>query len=149
MNFESKTPDMSKLRLDWNENRTERLLGRVNLRLKRRKWAARGATAAVAIALVGVGFGLERHRSRPLATLPAAPMQATPPSAITLHEGSTIALDPASAEVRVVEETPTHVSVDVVRGAARYSVVPNPNRAFEVHAGLVTVTVVGVAVTAS
>jgi transmembrane sensor len=143
MNFESKTPDMSKLRLDWNETRTERLLGRVNLRLKRRKWAARGATAAVAIALVGVGFGLEQHRSHPLAIAPTAPMQATPPSAITLHEGSTIALDPASAEVRVVEQTPTHVSVDVVRGAARYSVVPNPKRAFEVHAGLVTVTVVG------
>jgi len=57
------------------------------------------------------------------------PTEASPPASITLHEGSTIALDPASAEVRVVEETPTHVSVDVVRGAARYSVVPNPKRA--------------------
>jgi transmembrane sensor len=143
MNYETKTPDMSKLRLDWNEARTERLLDRVHVRLARRKWAARGATAAVAIALVGVGFGLERHRSHPMAVAPVDTTMPAPPGAITLHEGSTIALDPASAEVRVVDETPTHVSIDVVRGAARYSVVPNPRRSFEVHAGLVTVTVVG------
>jgi transmembrane sensor len=143
MNTESKTPDMSKLKLDWSEARTERLLDRVHVRLKRRKWAARGAMAGVAIALVGVGFKLERHRSREIAAAPVETTVVARPGAITLHEGSTIALDPGSSEVRVVEETPTHVSVDVVRGAARYSVVPNPGRAFEVHAGLVTVTVVG------
>jgi transmembrane sensor len=62
---------------------------------------------------------------------------------IRLREGSEIRLDPASAEVRVLEESAARVRVEVVRGASRYAVVPNPTRAFEVRSGPVTVSVVG------
>jgi transmembrane sensor len=45
--------------------------------------------------------------------------------------------------VRLVEEGPARVRVEALRGPARYSVVPNPDRTFEVRSGPVTVTVVG------
>jgi len=42
-----------------------------------------------------------------------------------------------------VEESESRVLVELVRGAARYSVVPNPARLFEVRSGSVIVRVVG------
>jgi transmembrane sensor len=62
---------------------------------------------------------------------------------IRLDEGSEIRADPATSEVRVVEQQSTHVLVEAVRGPARFSVVPNPARRFEVRSGAVTVRVVG------
>jgi len=118
----------------WDAARTERLLASVHDRLahRRRAWragiASVGVVSIVAIAVIS----LQRGRA-------AAPEAGV----IRLREGSEIRLDPASAEVRVLEETAERVRVDVVRGASRYAVVPNPGRAFEVRSGPVTVSVVG------
>ena len=45
--------------------------------------------------------------------------------------------------MRVVEQGPSRVRVEAVRGPARYSVVPRPGRTFEVRSGSVIVRVVG------
>jgi transmembrane sensor len=45
--------------------------------------------------------------------------------------------------VRLVDEQPSRVRLEAVRGGARYSVVPRPARLFEVRAGAVTIAVVG------
>jgi transmembrane sensor len=118
------------LKLAWNEGRTEWLLSQVEARLERRKLGLRMALASAALvsAFCLVFFALRSN-------------QAT--SAVRLREGSEIRLDRALSEVRVAEESASRVLVELVRGAARYSVVPNPARIFEVHAGAVTVRVVG------
>jgi transmembrane sensor len=60
-----------------------------------------------------------------------------------LREGSTIQFAARASELHVAEDSASRVSIELVRGSARYSVVPNSARAFEVHAGPVTVSVVG------
>src|SRR6185436_3051513 len=99
---------------------------------RRRAWRAAIASASVVSIVAIAVISLQRGR----AAAPAA-------GVIRLREGSEIRLDPARAEVRVVEETAARVRVDLVRGASRYAVVPNPGRAFEVRSGPVTVSVVG------
>jgi hypothetical protein len=118
----------------WDAARTERLLASVHGRLARRRraWRAVIASAGTAAVVAIVVIASPRDRS-------AAPEAGL----IRLREGSEIRLDPASAEVRVLEESADRVRVDVLRGASRYVVVPNPKRAFEVHSGPVTVSVVG------
>ena len=120
----------------WDAARTERLLAGVHARLghRRRAWRAAIASVGVASAVAIAVIALPRARDRPAA--PEAQV-------IRLREGSEIHFDPSRAEVRVIEETAEHVRVDVIRGASRYVVVPNPKRAFEVRSGPVTVSVVG------
>ena len=120
----------------WDAAHTERLLASVHTRLDQRRRAWRAAIASVGMAsVVAIAvIVIPRVRDRPAA--PEAQV-------IRLREGSEIRLDPASAEVRVLEETAARVRVEVIRGASRYVVVPNPKRAFEVRSGPVTVSVVG------
>jgi len=142
---------LSKLKLGWDAARTERLLGRVQARLDRRKRAWGGAIAAGALVSV-MGAGVVAYRrghapwsassfKGPASTDPASLVAS--PNAITLRDRSEIVFDPAKSDIRIVEETPSHVRVEVVRGSGRYTVVPNPDRTFEVRSGAVTVTVVG------
>ena len=132
------------LRLDWDDGRTERLLARVKTRVGRR---ARGRRAVLASAALTSAIGVAVLGARSLlAPHGAAPGQA--PSGATaglirLDEGSEIRADPATSEVRVVEQQRTRVLVEAVRGPARFSVVPDPTRRFEVRSGSVTVRVVG------
>jgi transmembrane sensor len=118
----------------WDAARTERLLADVHARLGHRRRAWRVAIASVGMASVAAIAVIALPRDR--APAPRA-------GVIRLGEGSEIRLDPASAEVRVLEESAARVRVDVVRGASRYAVVPNARRAFEVCSGPVTVSVVG------
>ena len=145
--------ELPRLRLGWDEGRTERLLASVHTRITRRKRVVRAAMASTALAsALGVAVLVVRAGHVP-ATRSAAngataaasvvPPAAVSQSAIHLGDGSTIDLDPATSEVRVVEESDTRVRVEVVRGASRYDVAPKPQRAFEVRSGAVTVTVVG------
>jgi transmembrane sensor len=118
----------------WDAARTERLLAGVHAQLgqRRRAWRAAIASVGVASAVAIAVLMLPRDRA-------AGPEARV----IRLDEGSEIRLDPATSEVRVSEETPARVRIDVVRGASRFVVVPNPGRAFEVRSGPVTVSVVG------
>jgi len=137
--------DLSKLRLGWNPERTEQLLGRVHTRLNRRKRALRIAltTASMAVAVSLAVVVLRWNHLRSNVSIRTEIASHVERSSIKLHEGSEIELDRGTSEVRVVEESPSRVQVDVVRGSGRYSVVPNPARRFEVRSGAVTVTVVG------
>ncbi|HEX9294379.1 MAG TPA: FecR domain-containing protein [Polyangiaceae bacterium] len=144
MSHEKPAPDLPKLRLNWDAQRTERLLGRVHARLdgRRRAWrvALAVGTLASAVAVIVAVRWTHVRSSAPVSTDSAMQVLRNP---ITLREGSEIALGPAHSEVRVLEESPSRVRVDVVKGSGRYSVVPNAERTFEVRSGLVTVTVVG------
>jgi transmembrane sensor len=117
----------------WDGARTERLLAGVHGRLGQRRRAWRAAIASVGMASI---VAIAAFALRDRAAAPDAHV-------IRLREGSEILLDPARADVRVLEENAARVRVDVVRGASRYVVVPNPSRTFEVRSGPVTVTVVG------
>jgi transmembrane sensor len=146
MSHEKPAVHVPKLKLSWDERRTERLLERVHARLDRQRRVMRSAIAAGALlSMVGVGVALLRsrniHPSAPIQTTSA--IQTTASHSIKLKEGSEITLDPTTSEIRVVEENPSHVRVDIVKGSGRYSVVPDAQRTFEVHSGAVTVTVLG------
>jgi transmembrane sensor len=146
MSYERGQLELPKLKLSWDARRTERLLGRVHQRLERRARIVRGAVAITTLASVVCVGGLAL-RWRRLHAGTSAPtevaQEVVSPASIKLHEGSEIALGSPQSEVQVVEESPSHVLVDVVRGSGRYSVVPNHDRTFEVRSGPVTVTVVG------
>jgi transmembrane sensor len=142
---------LPRLKLGWDEGRTERLLARVHFRLDRRKRAWRAAALSATLASV-VCVAVLALRGSPAPMSAASPSNAHsqlaqlgPRNAIHFADGSEIELDPATSEIRVVEESASRVRVEVVRGTSRYTVVPNPERTFEVHSGAVTVTVVGTA----
>jgi transmembrane sensor len=139
------------LRLGWSDDRTERLLTRVQGRLVRRRRAWRAAVASVAAAGgVGAVALVLALRASPPVVATVAPAVRPAPSApaaaeriIRLAEGSEIRLQPATSEVRVIDEGASRVRVEQVRGASRYAVIPKPARTFEVSAGSVTITVAG------
>jgi len=138
--------EFGRLKLDWDEARTERLLADVQAHVGRRRRVRQAALASAALAsLAGVAAVAVRWNAGTTAASSAtepAPARAAH-AAIHLAEGSEIGFDPATSAVRVVEQGPARVRVEAVRGPARYSVVPRPGRAFEVHSGSVTVRVVG------
>lgn len=133
------------LKVGWDGDRTERLLTRVEVRLGRRRVAVRAALASAVLVSVAAGVAVALqggHGARATASNRAAEHRVSP-GAVRLREGSEIRPVSATSNVRVVEESDSRVLVELVHGAASYSVVPNPGRTFEVHAGVVTVKVVG------
>jgi transmembrane sensor len=140
---------LRKLHLDWDSGRTDRLLTSVHTRIDRRRRTVRAAAMSAAIlSVVCVLFvTLRSHRTPAMATSSAPPRdrsaQVAAENTMHLNDGSEIRVEPSTSEVRVVEQSASVVRVDVVRGASRYAVVPNPARTFEVHSGSVVVTVVG------
>lgn len=138
--------EFGRLKLGWDEARTERLLAGVQAHVGRRRRVRQAAFASAALAsLAGLAVVAVRWNAGAPATSSAtepAPARAGR-TAIRLAEGSEIGFDPATSAVRVVEQGPARVRVEAVHGPARYSVVPRPGRTFEVHSGSVTVRVVG------
>jgi len=133
--------ELERLNLGWNDARTERLLARVKTRIGRRARVRRGLLASAALTSV-VCIAAVALRSPPSSN-GLTPVAAATPGLIRLVEGSEIRVDPATSEVRVLEEQPSRVRVEAIRGRAHFSVVPNPGRSFEVGSGSVTVKVVG------
>lgn len=146
--------ELDHLRLGWDEGRTERLLSQVKTRLHRRARRRRAVVASAALTAAACGALVVWRAPLGGRDAPVAPaaLRATPADSsssgagtgsIRLGEGSEVRLDPATSEVRLVEERPERVRLEAIRGRARYSVVPRAGRTFEVRAGLVTVAVVG------
>ena len=152
-----------RIREVWSADRSEQLAGKV-VRLRRRRSLARAAVAAstTLCALAGVIFAREALLARAsdpgaLARLPA--MGGTAPElrggaafsahevadgrVLVLHDGSRAEPTSAGSQLTVERDRPEHVSVRVQRGAARFAVVRNPRRRFEVESGPVLVRVVG------
>ncbi len=134
--------ELGRLNLGWNDTRTEHLLARVKLRIGRRARVRRAVLASTALTSVAciAAFAL---RPSPSSNGASPAVSAVAPALIRLGDGSEIRVDPTGSEVRVVEEQPSRVRVEAIRGRAHYSVVPNPGRSFEVASGSVTVRVVG------
>ena len=87
--------------------------------------------------------------SRPELTVKAPSVQVQPPVAanvgsfVRLKDGSTaIGLDPAT-DIRVAQDVPDRAELVLSRGRGRFDVKPTPTRTFVVHAGNVTITVLG------
>lgn len=145
--------ELSGLKLDWDAARTERLLDHVHTRVEQQRRFRRAATVSTSLLTLLCIVGAAWHFTRaPLevANRDGAPTQAAPSrtadreaSSLVLRDGSAIHLNPATTTLRVAEESPSKVRVELERGSARYAVAPRPERSFEVHAGEVTVTVVG------
>jgi len=134
-----------RLRLDWDEARTERLLAAVQDHVDRQRRVRRAALASAALASLvgGTIISVRWNRGSTVATTAAPTPAGAGHAALRLDEGSEIGFDPATSAVRVVEQGASRVRVEAVRGPARYSVVARPGRTFEVQSGSVIVRVVG------
>ncbi len=128
------------LKLDWSPERTEHALARVQGRVVRRRRVTRVALAGVVL-VSSAGLVLVTQR-RPVQVASVA-VQSPSAAEMTLRDGSLIRADPVTSEVKLVQESPTRVQLELVRGSAYYRVTRDPARSFEVRAGAVTVTVVG------
>lgn len=135
----------------WDAERTEIALLGLG-RKRRRRRVVRGGLATLAL---GAAAFLLAGRATPpslapkqVATLGAtslapAPARVPVPCALKLNDGSTVACDDASTEVRLSEQTPRQITVDLVSGRAHFSVSERRDRVFRVRAGEVSVLVLG------
>jgi transmembrane sensor len=137
-------PDAARLvaRMDarWDAAELERALGRVHREARDRRVRRVVSLAAVSLAAAAVlsvvvtsagGMGERRASGR---------------AVIELADGSRIEQSEDGAAI-VEEVSETHVRVRAARGSLRCDVTPRAERRFEVHAGDVTVTVLGTAFT--
>jgi len=120
---------------------------------RRRRLVARAALGAVAAGIAVVAAIVVTHGRQAPAVDVAGGVAARPPAVaaapaqLRLADGSVaIPLDQASALV-VREDGPKRVAIDLARGRGHFDVAPRPERQFAVHAGDVTITVVGTAFT--
>ncbi len=121
----------------------ERLVtGAAKRRRLRRARRLAGGTALAAIAAV---FAYSRgHVLSP----PAEPVAQTRPAqtdlrVLRLTDGSTATVLDSGSELTIIEDTHDHAALSMARGRGRFNVMPRPSRTFVVHAGDVTVTVLG------
>jgi transmembrane sensor len=128
----------------WDAARTERTLPGVHHKRRRRAWR-RGATVLSAVAsLCALAWFAQSHQ--PVQPPVLAPREASlPPLARTLVDGSKIFLRDGASELHSHAESASLVSLELVRGAARFDVVPAQRRRFRVQAGAVVVEVLGTA----
>jgi transmembrane sensor len=140
-----------RIRQVWSADETARLSGKV-VRLRRRRSLARGVVTlgagacAVALALLARGalLGAPEGAVAPQAAATVAVPRAAPAERLLLlGDGSRAELADADSELAVVGERPERVRVRLQRGSARFSVVRNPKRRFEVQSGPVLVRVLG------
>jgi transmembrane sensor len=128
----------------WSVEQT-RSLGREVLSRRRRRFAYRVALGvACASALL---FAATRLYRASAAGHPATLAAANAASHAGVHyaDGSVAELTSTGTVVHLDQETPVFVSSTVVTGRARFDVLHNQARTFEVHAGDVTVRVLGTA----
>jgi len=138
------------------EREVERLIRRAaerraERRLQRRALLAVGTVVGgVLLVVVGVrlrsgapGGSTVAVASRAVPAVPAVPAVRQ----LRLADGSTATPVSPEASLTVREDSGTRVAIELGRGRGRFDVVPNRARAFQVHAGEVTVHVVGTAFT--
>jgi transmembrane sensor len=140
-----------RIRQVWSDDRSAQLAGKV-LRLRRRRSLVRASLAlttagfAVAAAVVVRGALVapppvtSNARVAPAVAAPPAP---SPLRTLVLRDGSRAELASEGSALAVASDRPERVSVRLQRGTARFSVVRNPKRRFEVESGPVLVRVVG------
>lgn len=135
-----------RVRSSWSDEQT-RSLGREVLMLRRRRFVTRAAFyAASAAAVLVATLGL-RHSQMvsPQPVASAALEKTESQNSVSYADGSIAQLGAAGGVVHLDQQSAELVSSTVVSGSARFDVVPNHSRTFEVHAGDVTVRVLGTA----
>jgi len=135
-----------RVRSIWSAEQT-RSLGREVLARRRRRFVARSAVAATcAAALLALFLRSPRvEPTRPMiANLPVSSAQVAT-NAVHYADGSIAELGQGGGVVHLDQQSAELVSSTVVSGSAHFDVVPNHERTFEVHAGDVTVRVLGTA----
>ncbi len=125
----------------WSVEQT-RSLGREVLSRRRKRFVKRIALSAVCV--TALLFGVTRLHRVVEGPAPVASALA-PASSVHYADGSIAELTAPGSEVHLDQQTPDFVSSTVVSGRARFDVVHNQARTFEVHAGDVNVRVLGTA----
>lgn len=134
-----------RVRSIWSAEQT-RSLGREVLSRRRRRFVIRSAFGATCAAAMVALLFVRSHRlesAHPVVTPTAALHPAT--NAVHYADGSIAELGHGGGVVNLDQQTAELVSSTVVSGSARFDVVPNHARTFEVHAGDVCVRVLGTA----
>jgi transmembrane sensor len=144
-----------RVRTAWSAEQSARLPRQV-VRLRRRRSLMRasfaaGALVCVAAALFARASLRDTQSAKVTASthVSAAPVLAastpanTAPEAITLHDGSRAEPIDRESRVAVISDRPGQVKLQLQRGGARFDVVHDPERVFEVQAGAVLVRVAG------
>lgn len=135
-----------RVRSSWSAEQT-RSLGREVLMLRRRRFVHRAAftvASAAAIVIAAIAFR-PAVSSAPRLAASVSPSAPAVPNAVTYADGSIAQLGATGGVVHLDQQSAELVSSTVVSGRARFDVVPNHTRTFEVHAGDVTVRVLGTA----
>jgi transmembrane sensor len=116
-----------------------RLRATVARRVRQRRHARFALLLSAPLLAFALGVGLVRsHRSAPV-LVPAA----SAGRVIETDDGSRILLTSAQAEARVVRDHAQAVTVQLIRGAARFEVAHKPGRVFRVESGSFEVEVLG------
>jgi transmembrane sensor len=135
---------LSQIEENWDDQRAQRGLEQAQRKLQgrgRRKLLATGAVAASCLAVVGL-VALRWTPTEPTISQPLA-VGGEPAQTMQLPDGSRIWL--LSPETRVVmrEVSAQRIGVELATGRARFEVVRDENRVFQVHSGHVMVQVLG------
>ena len=127
----------------WTPERERLVRARVDVRVAiRRKWRRGFAVTVALAAMLGAVFFAWRHGTKHGAD-PTVAAHTVITTLLHLEDGSTVVAKTEDARVEPVEIGPSVASMRLLAGSARFSVTPNPNRAFRVLARDVTVTVLG------
>jgi transmembrane sensor len=132
-----------RVRSTWSAEQT-RSLSRGVLVRRRRRFVARVALSAACLGVLLFAATRFKHSEIPAQTASVA-QPAPAVSALHYADGSVAELGAAGGVVHLDQQEAELVSSTVVSGSARFDVVPNHARTFEVHAGDVTVRVLGTA----
>lgn len=124
----------------WDAAHTERALAGLHRRAARR----RATTALGALTLVALGTWTAWTGTHDTTPHVVAGLPSTVDHVVHLADGSEVVPD-EGAEVVVQHVSDARIAVRIDRGGADVEVVPGLARRFEVHAGAVTVTVIGTA----
>lgn len=130
---------------DWTPERERAVRAGIGHRLEqqRRRRVVAVAAATMLLVVSAIVVVARTLGARPHVVAAGAGIAAAPAALLELADGSTVTRASLDARVEPVEVGPDAVSVRLTSGAARFSVTPNPSRAFRVTAGDVTVTVLG------
>jgi len=139
------------IKVDWDEQYLE--LGAIRLKSRRDRRRRAIAFVSVVTACAAVLMGLRWHgrNAGDGASAPTAAASAQAPTPVrgglerALHfsDGSLAFPADDQTSLSIVDDTPSRMTAELTSGRSRFEVMPSPSRMFAVHAGAVTVIVIG------
>lgn len=141
-----------RIRAAWSAEQAARLPHRVVLLRRRRSLTRVLLSAGALLCVAAVLFARESLHAAQRASAPeaaritpalAAAPASTAPDVITLRDGSRAEPVDRDSRVAVISDRPGQVKLQLQRGGARFDVVHDPERVFEVESGAALVRVLG------